>query len=181
MAQVMAAGKLRFSFALAVAALSPLGAAGGAETTHPVPPLQATRIAEEYGRWQAYLPTRLPSGFIYTRWTIIPGRFTAAGRVLRMTFGKNGTRLIWTVARAVEPIYSRCQRSDFPHYKRRSINGRVVYYDTGIHGNEASACLSVRGPYGPDRLSVSLWVENNPRHPSEQQAELVVATARPRG
>jgi hypothetical protein len=143
--------------------------------------LEAQRISEEYGRWQAYLPTRLPPGFIYTRWAIIPGQYTAAGRVLRITFGKNGTRMIWTVARAIEPIYSSCQKSAFPHDRRRKINGRVVYYDIGNHGNEASACLSVRGPYGRDRLSVSLWVENNPGHPSERQAELVVATARPLG
>ena len=134
----------------------------------PIPATELRRIRAEYGRF-TYVPRFAPRGFIFTSWRVEQARFGYLLDQLHVTFGQSGTRLIWTVSdRRDRDDYADCSRR--PYFSsKRTINGRVVYYARGNHGDGAWTCLR--------HVGIDLWIENNRSRPSALTAMRMVATA----
>jgi hypothetical protein len=109
----------------------------------PVPVSVAARIRAEYGR-AAILPTFAPHSFIYTSWRVDGALPSYLMDVLSVTFGRNGTRLVWSVSDGRDPNSDACRRKPYFDSSRR-IGGRLVYYHKGNHGDDAWTCLSLPG------------------------------------
>ena len=172
----------------AIAALTAIGLASasgdvasrGVQATAATPISAPTleRMKAEYGG-MTYVPGFAPRGFIFTSWRIEEPAFTYLMRRLHLTFGRNGTRLIWTVSDGRDTDdYADC--SARPYYSlKRNIGGRVVYYARGNHGDSAWICLTARGAGGlNERVGVDLWIANEAGRPSRLTAMKVVASAR---
>jgi endonuclease YncB( thermonuclease family) len=178
--RVLAIGSAAIALAAGGAAF-PLTSGGQASAAlvanSPVPASVASRIRAEYGR-AAILPTFAPPSFIYTSWRVDGALPSYLMDVLSVTFGRNGTRLIWSVSDGRDPNSDACRRKPSFDSSRR-IGGRLVYYDKGNHGDEAWTCLSLPGANGfRQPVSVALWIENGPGRPSPATAMRMVASGR---
>lgn len=144
--------------------------ASGASEGQPVPPLEVRRIKAEYG--PPHLPVFAPRGFIFTSWKIDPAPFQYLSDTLRVTFGRSGTLLMWSVSDGRnEQTYARCNPPPSSGNRRR-INGRTIYYARGNHGDSAWACLKSRS------VGIDLWIQNGRGRPSVSTAMRMVASAR---
>lgn len=153
------------SVAALIAAIS-LSPANAQSSRQPIPANELRRIEAEYGRF-TYVPRFAPRGFIFTSWRIEPAQFGYLMEQLQLTFGRGGTRLVWTVSdRRDKNDYADCSRRPYFSFKRM-INGRVVYYARGNHGDSAWTCLR--------HVGIDLWVENNRGKPSALMAMRMVA------
>jgi hypothetical protein len=150
------------------------GAAG--HSAAPIPGQTLRQIKAEYGRF-TYVPSVIPRGFIFTSWRIQSASATVYAPVLSLTFGRNGTRLVWRVFDARDwndlDVYTGGDCSKRPYFSSsRRLAGKLVYYSKGNHGDSAWTC-SIR-PVG-----ISLWVANDAARPSAAVAMRMVASARP--
>jgi hypothetical protein len=174
----------RWWLALTVTAVALCAPLATASTTAPVPRAELARIRAEYGSRYAYLPAFVPPGFIFTSWKIEPASANLYLPVLTVTFGRNGTLLIWSVFDARDrnaSVDTGGDCSTHPYYtSKRTVAGDLVYYARGNHGDTAWTCLSV--PTGNSSYSqpvgLSLWIGNDPGRPSAATAMKMVATAR---
>lgn len=118
----------------------------------PVPSTEVRRIKAEYGSSVAYLPKKVPQGFIFTSWRVEDASMSYLLPHLRVTFGKSGKLIVWTVSDGRED-YSACSSNSFYDVKRK-IGGRFVLYARGNHGDSASMCLKFSGGRS---LGIELW------------------------
>lgn len=135
-------------------------------------------IKASYGQF-TYLPTVLPSGFIYSSWNIETPSATEYLPILTVNFGNNGTSLIWKVfdARDTADSAGECTQSQYST-STQEINGYEVYYGQGNHGDEAWTCINHASGNGYQQpVVISLWVDNDPGRPSAATAMEMVATA----
>jgi hypothetical protein len=173
---------------VAIAALTGIGlarASGSAASrgvrvsaANPISAPTLEQIKAEYGEL-TYVPGFAPRGFIFTSWRIEEPAFTYLMERLELTFGRKGTRLIWTVSDGRDTDdYADC--SARPYYAlKRNVGGHVVYYARGNHGDSAWTCLTVRDASGlNERIGVDLWIANEAGRPSRLTAMKMVASAR---
>jgi hypothetical protein len=173
---------------VAIAALTAIGLAGASGSAasrgvraNAAIPISARTLEQMKGEYGAltYVPGFAPRGFIFTSWRIEEPAFAYLMRRLQLTFGRNGTRLIWTVSDGRDTDdYADC--SARPYYSlKRNIDGHVVYYARGNHGDSAWICMTARGAGGlNERIGVDLWIANEAGRPSRLTAMKVVASAR---
>jgi len=150
-------------------ASSPAPAALERSEKVPIPALTLRQIKAEYGQF-TYIPTFAPRGFIFTSWHIEEPAYGYLMKRLAVTFGRSGTRLIWTVSDGRDKDdYADCSKRPYYAFKR-SIGGRLVYYARGNHGDSAWTCFSA--------LGIDLWIANDRGRPSRLTAMRMVASAR---
>jgi hypothetical protein len=155
----------------------PPGRARGAR--YELPPRAATRqMAAVFGS-PFFLPTRLPRGFISTRWQLAPHDFgETPRRTLFVTFARDGLLLEWFVRAGVDPDGFGCPK---PETVRRTfvVKGRRVYFADGIHGASARACVPRHAVGNAKPLEIELWYDirlDSPR--MRRLAARMVGTAR---
>jgi hypothetical protein len=98
---------------------------------------------------------------------------------LELTFGRRGTRLVWTVSDGRdEDDYADCSKK--PYYTlKRKVGNRLVYYARGNHGDSAWTCFSSRTKSGYRQpIGIDLWIGNDPGRPSSLTAIRMVASPR---
>jgi hypothetical protein len=113
-----------------------------AASASPVPSVEAQRIVAEFGR--TYVPASLPAGYIYIRWSALPGSADVWGDSLQIEFGKHGRLIIWTVEDSHDPqasSYDDCVKHN--RFRDRVIHarGQTVSYIGGAVGQSATVCL----------------------------------------
>ena len=141
---------MRASILTAVAALGAAICAAVALGA-PVPRLEQQRIVAEFGR--TYLPSFMPPGYIYVRWSVIEGSSGAAGEWPQVLFGNHGRRVQWTVEHAQDPqttSYDACTRRKPFANKVFHRAGRTIYYIGGVVGQDVTVCL-------PNHLGLVVW------------------------
>src|SRR3954451_8010507 len=67
----------------------------------PVPSLERQRITATFGR--TWLPSYVPTGYIFTQWRSEPGSASAYGDRLIVSFGRHGDLLQWSVENTRDP------------------------------------------------------------------------------
>jgi hypothetical protein len=146
--------------------LGPGNVAGGRFQLAPSAEVQRIRAA--FAPHPVTLPTRLPSGFLFTSWSVTDNRYDGT-RDLGVTFGRDGQLLVWSIIAGKGPGWSDCGdlRSAMP---RATIGGKAIFYRVGIHGDSAFTCAP--------ELEHELWIDNHGDRPSAREAMQIVATAR---
>jgi hypothetical protein len=143
-----------------------------------LPSHAATRAMTRTYRAPFFLPRSLPRGFVFTGWRVNPPDFAYEKRhTLLLWFGRDGTRLRWTVLSGVDP-YGDCPRD---HYAQRTFrsHGRLIFFGAGIHGATAHTCLAPHAVGNPRPLDVELWYDIRlDGKKMRRRAVRMVATAR---
>jgi hypothetical protein len=116
-----------------------------------------------------FLPTRLPSGFIYSDWRVAvhvehqvdPRRQVSVG------FGRDSLfeQILWDVSSGVDRLGLECQRKDKLR-PQAVINGRAIYANEGIHGVSVWTCFASKAVGNVKPLEVSMWYDirlHNPK------------------
>jgi hypothetical protein len=108
------------------------------------------------------LPTRLPSGFIYSDWRVAahvepqvdPRRQVSVG------FGRDSLfeQILWDVSSGVDRLGLDCQRKDKLR-PQAAINGRAIYANEGIHGVRVWTCFAPETVGNVRPLDVSMWYD----------------------
>ena len=112
------------------------------------------RIVRVY-RAPLFLPTRLPPGFVFSRWRFDPRDYNTGGRrSLLITFGCDGRRLQWGVYTGVDRYPSACQAGG---WRPTLVEGRRIYFAAGIHGASAWECLPRHAVGNARPIEVELW------------------------
>jgi hypothetical protein len=145
----------------------------------PIPSITLRQIKAEYGPL-AYVPRLVPTGYIFTSWRIREPSKGYLMPTLELKFGRSGTLLIWSVADGRgDETYADCSRKPYFDFTRR-IEGRIVYYANGNHGDSAWICLDERIQSTGFRqpVGIDVWVDNNRGRPSPITAMRMVASAR---
>lgn len=178
MARLLLFASLGIALALTGALGSSSPAAPGVPRTIPVPAQTLRQIKAEYGQF-TYVPGFAPRGFIFTSWRIDEPAQSFLVERLSITFGRLGTRLIWTVSDGRDTDdYADCSKRPFYDFKR-SIGRRLVYYALGNHGDIAWTCFSAASTSGYRQpVGIDLWIANEPGRPSRLIAMRMVASAR---
>jgi hypothetical protein len=148
-------------------------------TKRPIPSGTLRQIKAEYGPL-AYVPRFVPNGFILTSWRMREPSKGYLMPTLELKFGRLGTLLIWSVADGRgDETYADCSGRPYFDFTRR-IEGRLVYYANGNHGDSAWICLKERvlstGFQQP--VGIDVWIDNNRGRPSPITAMRMVASAR---
>jgi hypothetical protein len=140
------------------------------------PAREVKRIVRAY-RAPLFLPTRLPSGFIFSQWGFVPHLYDAGGRrSLFVTFGRDGRKLEWGVYTGVDSYASDCPAR---HLQPTLVNGHRVYLAGGIHGASAWECLPAHSVGNARPIEVELWYSIQLDSPRMRRfAVRTVATAR---
>jgi hypothetical protein len=149
-----------------------------ANASSPIPVTTLQQLQAEYGDL-TYVPGFAPRGFIFTSWRIEEPASAYLMERLKLTFGRKGTRLIWTVSDGRDTDdYADC--SARPYYTlKRNVGGHLVYYAQGNHGDSAWRCLTARSASGlNERVGIDLWIANERGRPSRLTAMKMVASAR---
>jgi hypothetical protein len=119
------------------------------------------RIAAAYGS-PAFLPKRLPRGFIFTRWKV-RARDTDEGnrRSMLVKFGRDGLLLYWRVLGGVDTYGFECPRNgSVPDAQRTFVShGRRIFFAAGIHGASAWSCIRRHAVGNARPLQVDLWYD----------------------
>ena len=98
---------------------------------------------------------------------------------LRLTFGRRGTRLVWTISDGRDQDdLADCSKRRY-YDVSRTIAGRLVYYVRGNHGDSASTCFSTASRSGYRQpIGIDLWIANEQGRPSRSAAMQIVASVR---
>jgi len=109
-----------------------------------------------------FLPTRLPSGFIYSDWRVAahvepqvdPRRQVSVG------FGRDSLfeQILWDVSSGVDRLGLECHRKDKLR-PQAVINGRAIYANEGIHGVSVWTCFAPETVGNVKPLEVSMWYD----------------------
>jgi hypothetical protein len=117
----------------------------------PVPAVETQRIVAEFGR--TYVPSAMPAGYIYVRWSANTGSADVFGDALEIYFGRRGRLITWTVEDWHDPqarSYYQCARHNSLGDKVMHVSAKTVYYIGGAVGQSATVCL-------PDDHAIVVW------------------------
>jgi hypothetical protein len=145
------------------------------------PAREVRRIVRTY-RAPLLLPTRLPSGFVFSRWDFDPHDYDRDGRrSLWVTFGRDGRKFVWGVYTGADTFGLDCPVKPVPWQHRRPtlVNGHRIYLIVGIHGASVWECLPAHTVGNSRPIEVELWYAIQLDSPRMRQfAMRTVATAR---
>ena len=143
-----------------------------------LPTRAMTRAMGRTYRSPFLLPRFLPRGFVFTGWRVNPPDLDfEKRRTLQLRFGRDGTRLLWTVLSGVDR-YGDCPRDHFAQHTFVS-HGRRVFFGAGIHGATAHTCLPPNAVGNTRPLDVELWYDIGlDGRKMRRRAVRMVATAR---
>ena len=98
---------------------------------------------------------------------------------LRITFARNGIKLVWTVSDGHDSDdFADCSPRRGASFSR-VLSGRRVYYEDGNHGDSAWTCLTRQTSSGTALVGIDVWIANDAGRPSPLTVMRMVATARP--
>jgi hypothetical protein len=145
------------------------------------PVREVRRILSAY-RAPLLLPTRLPPGFLFSRWAFDPHLYEESGRrSVVITFGREGRRIVWGVYTGVDTFGLDCPAgpSRWGHRRPTLVNGHRIYLVAGIHGASAWDCLPTHSVGNSRPIEVELWYAIQLDSPRMRRfAMRTVATAR---
>jgi hypothetical protein len=112
-------------------------------------------------RRPAFLPTRLPGGFIYSDWRVA-ARIDSDDprRQLSIGFGRDSLfqQILWDVSSGPDRLGLNCPSEHKPR-PLAVINGRTIYANEGIHGVSVWTCFAPKTMGNAKPLEVSMWYD----------------------
>ena len=148
-----------------------------------VPTAERTRIQTLLSPY-AFVPARLPKGFVYVDWKHTSLDPVLAGQLLTVDFGAHGGQIVWTSSRACDSSgHIGPNATGWPGYaygltvdRSSIVAGTRVYFSEGNQGSNAWAYLPLKTSWGPDWVAVGIW-ESNCITP-DQAMQLVASAAK---
>jgi hypothetical protein len=147
-----------------------------------VPAGEVKRIVRAYGA-PLFLPRRLPAGFIFSRWQVLPNGYghPSSRRLLLVTFGRDGPSLAWSVYAGVDKFGLDCPEghSRFTPPRPTLIDGRRIFFLLGIHGASVWTCIPRQAVGNTKPIEVELWYDIRVDSPAMRRlARRMVGTSR---
>ncbi len=143
------------------------------QASAPVPSSVTQQIDAQYGA-NVYLPKVVPQGFIYTSWNITQPSATVYSPILSVTFGNNGTLLIWKEFDSRDSVDNGGDCSQNQYYTSSTQIGNLTYYYAqGNHGNDVWTCFTTSTD--SNGIGIDIYFANTTVTPSPSSIENMLA------